>query len=58
VMVLPVMRVLDADPALKKKAAVASDQRCRGHVPLKGTTPQGREATLRKVIIEIGCALK
>jgi hypothetical protein len=26
--------------------------------PLKGTTPQGREATLRKVIIEIGCALK
>jgi hypothetical protein len=52
------MRVLDADPAFKKKAAVASDLRCRGHVPLKGTAPQGREATLRKVIIEIGCDLK
>jgi hypothetical protein len=52
------MRVLDADPAFKKKAAVASDRRCRGPIPLKGTTPQGREATLRKVIIETGCALK
>jgi hypothetical protein len=55
---LPVMRVLDADPAFKKKAAVASDLRCRGHVPLKGTAPQGREATLRKVIIESGRDLK
>jgi len=27
------MRVLDADPAFKKKAAVASDRRCRGPIP-------------------------
>jgi hypothetical protein len=52
------MRVPWCDPAFKKKAAVASDRRCRGHVPLKGTPPQGREATLRKVIIEIGRDVK
>jgi hypothetical protein len=57
-MVLPVMRVLDADLVLKKKAAVASDRRCRGHVPLKGTTPQGRETAPRKGIIEIGRDVK
>jgi hypothetical protein len=58
VMVLPVMRVLDADLVLKKKAAVASDRRCRGHVPLKRTTPQGRETAPRNGLIKINRGVK
>jgi hypothetical protein len=49
---------LDVDPALKKKAAVASDLKCRGHVPLKGTTPQGRDAARRNGIIKSSHSVK
>jgi hypothetical protein len=46
------MRLPNTALALKKKAAVASDLKCRGNFPLKGTTPQGRATPFRNGIIK------